>query len=110
MLLGPEDGEPFRDPDMDRSQAMQPGVAGGAYRDQQIGITVAGMPMVNMQNSGVSPPRNSGIQKRPGLGPFPRFRRSNPASAGASVALRAEVGDDRNPLAAGEWLLPGNRP
>ena len=53
MLLGPEDGEQFRDPEMDRSQAVKPGMAAGADSDEQIGITVPGTPVVNMEEAGL---------------------------------------------------------
>jgi hypothetical protein len=79
MLLGPEDGEQFRDPRMNRSQAVQAGVAGGTDANQQIGIAVPAPPMVDMKNAGIP---TAGIEKRPGSGPIPGFRRSNPSNAG----------------------------
>jgi hypothetical protein len=49
MLFGPEDREPFRDPRVDGRKAAEPGVAGTADGDQEIGIAAAGMPMMNVE-------------------------------------------------------------
>jgi hypothetical protein len=49
MLFGPENGEQFRDPPVDRSQPMQARVACGADGDQELRVADAGMPVVNVE-------------------------------------------------------------
>ena len=49
MLFGPENGEQFRDPPVDRREAVQAGVAGRADRDQEPGLAHARLAMVNME-------------------------------------------------------------
>jgi len=104
MLFGPEDGEQFRDPRMDRSEAMKTGVTGGADRDKQIGITVPGMPMVNMKKAGRPAAR----------APIPvALKHAFPVSAEViarvpahPVTLGAEAGDGGDPLTAGAEQRP----
>jgi hypothetical protein len=49
MLFGPEDGQQIGDPGVDRRKPMKPGVAGGTDGDQQIGVAVTGMPVMNVE-------------------------------------------------------------
>jgi hypothetical protein len=83
MLFGPEDGRQFGDPQVDGSQAVEAGVAGGADSDQQIRIADAGIPVMNMEHRIPCP-------TAPALIPvalqndFPVSTENNPRSAGAS--------------------------
>jgi hypothetical protein len=56
MLLGPEDGEQLGSPGMDGGKPMEPRVTGRADSDQNIGITIARLTMVDMKDAGVPVP------------------------------------------------------
>jgi len=49
MLFGPKNSEQFGDPGADRGKPVEAGVAGGAHSDQQVGIAIAGMPVVHVE-------------------------------------------------------------
>jgi hypothetical protein len=49
MLFGPENGEQFGNPAVDRSEAMEPGVTGGADGDQDFRVAEPGMLVVNVE-------------------------------------------------------------
>ena len=107
MLLSPEDGEPFRDPRMDRSQAMQPGVAAGADGNQEPRLAHARLAMMDVEFSAPCPtalaPVSVALKHA-----FPVSGEVIPRVPAHPVALRAETADRRDPLPAGakERLLP----
>ena len=49
MLLDPEDGEQFRDPDADRTQPMQPRVAAGANCNQEARLAQSRPAVMNVE-------------------------------------------------------------
>ena len=107
MLFGPENGEQFRDPRMDRSQPMQSGMAAGANGDQEIRITVAGMPVMNMKKAGL--PATGTAEVIAGEDSFAVSAEVIPRVPAHPITLRAQAGDHRDALAAGakQRLLPG---
>jgi hypothetical protein len=105
MLFGPEDGEEFRDPDVNRSQPMQARMAGGADGDQEIGIADAGKPVMNMEavpRPAADAPQPIALEDRFPISGEVIFR--VPARP---VTLRAQTRDHRDSFAAGakQWLL-----
>lgn len=110
MLLGPKDGEQFGDPDMDRSEAVETGVAAGADRDEQIGIAVAGMPVMNMKEAGL--PAAGAPIAITGQHDFAVPAEVIPRVSAGPITAGAETGDGRDSFAADaeERLLPESPP
>jgi hypothetical protein len=99
MLFGPEDGEQFRDPDMDRSQTVEAGVAGGADGDQEPRLADTGMPLVNME--AVPCPAARAAEVVAGEHRFPISAKVIPGMPAGAVTPRAQPGDRGDALAAG---------
>jgi hypothetical protein len=108
MLLGPEDGEEFGDPDMDRSQAVKPSVAGRADGDQEPRLAQSRLTVMNVEfgvpcSAALAPVLVAGKDD------FAVSAEVIPRVPAHPVALRAEAGDRGNSFAAGakQRLLPG---
>jgi hypothetical protein len=109
MLFGPEDGEQFGDPRMDRGQPMKPGVAGGANGNQEIGITVPGMPVMNMKEACLPCPAARAPVPVALKHGFPVSGEVIPGMPAHQITLRTEAGNGGDPLPAGakERFLAG---
>jgi hypothetical protein len=106
MLFGPEGGKQFRDPDLDGSQAVQPGVAGGADGDEEPRLAHARLPVMNVKEAGL--PTAPALESVPDQDLFPVSAKVIPRMPAHPVALRTQAGDGGDSLAAGakERLLP----
>lgn len=110
MLFGPEDCEQFGDPDVDRSQAVKPGVAGRADRNQEIRVTEARMPVMNVE--AIPCPAVRASKVIPLENQFPVAAKVISRVPTHPIALRAEARDCRDSFAAGakEGLLAETGP
>jgi hypothetical protein len=108
MLFGPENGQQFRNPDMDRSQAMEAGVTGGADRDQEPRLAHARLSVMNVE-SGIPRPAALALILVANEHQFAVSGEVIARVPAHPIALRAQASNSRNPLTAGakQWLLPG---
>jgi hypothetical protein len=109
MLFGPENREQFRDPDMNRRQAVQAGMAGGADGDQEPRLAHAGLAMVNMELRVPCPAARTPVSIASEYD-FPVTGEVISRVPEHPITLRAKSGDDRHSFAAGakQRLLPGS--
>ena len=109
MLFGPKNSEQFGDSGADRGKPVEAGVAGGAHSDQQVGIAIAGMPVVHVE--AVPRPAAGASEFIPVEDGVPISGKVIFRMSAGAVTPQAQTRDRREPFAAGakERFLPESR-